>query len=83
MKAPRFTSHCPRGYDKSYMSTQLSRRQLAASLVAAAPALAQNPAPAPPPDLAAKARDILQRNGERLSQFDVPIATEPSFIFKP
>jgi hypothetical protein len=65
------------------MSTKLSRRQLAASLAAALPVMAQNVAPAPPSDLVAKARDALQKNGERLSQFEIPIAAEPSFIFKP
>jgi hypothetical protein len=65
------------------MHTKFSRRQLAVSLVAAAPALAQNPAPVPPSDPLAKAHEALQKNGEILSKFEIPISTEPSFIFKP
>ena len=65
------------------MRTKFSRRQLAVSLVAAVPALAQNPAPAPPADPLAKAREALQKNGETLSKFEIPLATQPSFIFKP
>jgi hypothetical protein len=65
------------------MRTKFSRRQLAVSLVAAAPALAQNPAPATLTDPLAKAREVLQKNGEILSKFEIPLSTQPSFIFKP
>jgi hypothetical protein len=56
----------------------------AAGSVAAAQALAQAPPsqPQPPRDFAKEARDNVQRNGEILANFGIPIATEPAFQFK-
>jgi hypothetical protein len=66
------------------MSTRLTRRQLAASLLAATPLLAQAPAPQPQsPDDATAARDKMKGNIEQIRKFDLPVATEPSFIFQP
>jgi hypothetical protein len=68
------------------MSTTLTRRQLAASLLAATPLLAQTPAPQTQPqalDDATAVRDKLKSNIEQIRKFDLPVATEPSFIFQP
>jgi hypothetical protein len=66
------------------MSTQLTRRQLAASLLAATPLLAQAPIPQPQTlDDATVVRDKLKSNTEQIRKFDLPAATEPSFIFQP
>jgi predicted nicotinamide N-methyase len=65
---------------------KLSRRELAvlaaAGLVAQAQA-EQGPQEAFPADLAKAAREAVQRNSEALSKFDVPMATEPAFLFRP
>ncbi|MDQ1471148.1 MAG: hypothetical protein QOJ99_2628 [Bryobacterales bacterium] len=65
---------------------KLSRRRLAglaaAGLVARTEA-AQAPQDTPNTDFAKAARDAIQRNSETLSKFDVPMATEPAFLFKP
>lgn len=65
-----------------YMGTKFTRRDLAAGLLGAAPLLAQAP-PAPAAGDAAIARDKLKSNAELIRKFDLPAATEPSFIFKP
>jgi hypothetical protein len=66
---------------------KLTRRELvvaAAGSVAAAQALAQAPAAQPQParDFAKEARDNVQRNGETLANFGIPMATEPAFQFR-
>ncbi len=65
------------------MGTKFTRRDLAAGLLGAAPLLAQTPAAAPVDGDAAIARDKLKSNAELIRKFDLPVATEPSFIFKP
>ena len=66
------------------MGEKFSRRELAAGLAAAVPALAQTPAASPAPqDPLGKAREALEKNGDRLGSIEVPITTEPSFVFKP
>jgi hypothetical protein len=66
---------------------KLSRRDLAAAVAAAVPALAQTTAaqrPASPEeDLSASAREQVKRNGETLAKTEVPILLEPSFTFRP
>jgi hypothetical protein len=64
------------------MSTKFTRRSLA-GLVVAAPLAAQAQAPAAPAGDAEIARDLLKNNLEQIRKFDLPVATEPSFIFKP
>ena len=58
---------------------KLTRRELviAAGSVTAMQALAQAPATQPQ-----SARDDVQRNGETLAKFGIPMATEPAFQFK-
>jgi hypothetical protein len=65
------------------MNMQLTRRQLATALTAAA-ALAQTPSgpPAAPEDELKAARDRLKANGAALARQEVPMATEPAFQFK-
>ena len=65
------------------MSTRLTRRQLAAGLLGAAPLLAQAPPPPVAADDASIARERIKTNSELIRKFDLPVATEPSFIFKP
>ena len=66
----------------------MTRRDLGISFAAAA-ALAQRPvdplqaAQAPAPDLDSAAREQVQRTGETLRKFKIPIATEPSVTFHP
>ena len=65
---------------------KMTRRTLAASAIASAAAVAQNPpaaAPDSPEELMAAARSQLQRNGEALAKVAVPISLEPAFQFKP
>ena len=65
------------------MSTKITRRHLA-GLLSAAPLLAQAPPTATPAaDDATIARDLIKNNIEQIRKFDLPVATEPSFIFKP
>jgi hypothetical protein len=61
--------------------SKVTRRQIGGVLLAPASLLAQ-PAPAPPDELAA-AKQQTQRTADQLRKFQVPIATEPSFAFKP
>jgi hypothetical protein len=77
------------------MKPRLTRRELAASLAAAtaAQALAQQPqtpgtpvpnlAPPPGTDLLAAERESRRRYHEELQKFEIPLATEPSFSFRP
>lgn len=63
---------------------KLTRRQLvvATGSLAAARALAQS---APQPtvaDFAQQARDNVQRNGDALAKFAIPMSVEPAFQFK-
>jgi hypothetical protein len=63
----------------------LTRRSLLA-LAGASTALAQTPTPAPDtakPDPVAKAREENRRGAETLAKFEVPMSTEPAFIFRP
>ena len=73
-------------------SMKISRRELA--VLGAVPLLAQSqpPVPASAPGLltdfpasqtARLARDANQRNSEALTKFDVSLATEPAFLFRP
>ena len=66
---------------------KLTRRQLvtaAAGSAIAAKALAQtgSGAPSGPRDFAKEARDGVERNGDALAKFAIPISTEPAFQFK-
>jgi hypothetical protein len=65
---------------------KLTRRELVVVVgsAAAAKAFAQTPAsPAPAArDFAKEAHDNVQRNGETLAKFGIPMAVEPSFQFK-
>ena len=65
------------------MGTKFTRRDLAAGLLGAAPLLAQAPEAASVAGDAAIARDKLKSNAELIRKFDLLVATEPSFIFKP
>lgn len=60
----------------------VSRREIAAALALAVPAMAQQP-PASAEDLDAAAREQFARSGDLLRKFKVPTATEPSFAFRP
>lgn len=63
---------------------KLSRRGILA-LAGAGAGLAQQP-PAPPPanpDPLAKAREENRRAAETLAKFDIPMSTEPAFVFRP
>ena len=68
---------------------KITRRQLAATALgpaagfSAARSLAQAPAGAKQPeDLNAAAREQLRKTAETLAKFDLPISTEPAFVFK-
>jgi hypothetical protein len=67
---------------KAQNTTLMSRRKLAAVLLSPAPLSGQAPA-APAADELQAARQRTQRTAETLRKFKVPIATEPSFAFKP
>ena len=56
-----------------YMGTKFTRRDLAAGLLGAAPLLAQAPLPV----------SVVADDAALIRKFDLPSATEPSFIFKP
>lgn len=58
---------------------KLTRRKLAAALLAPA-AAAQTPAPSADPVQAA--RDRIKANGEILAKIEIPMDTEPAFQFK-
>ena len=64
---------------------KMTRRQLAATAIASAAAMPQNPPAAPdsPEELLAAARSQVQRNGEALAKVAIPMSLEPAFQFKP
>ncbi|HYZ87597.1 MAG TPA: hypothetical protein VE621_24490 [Bryobacteraceae bacterium] len=78
------------------MKSRISRRAITTAL-AGSPLLAQavkNPqTPATPPgpataptagtDFLTAARQQVERNSESLSKFSIPMATEPTFVFRP
>jgi hypothetical protein len=72
--------------EKRYaVAMQITRRELGAALLAAAPAAAQQAttaAQATPEDLLKAARDRLKSNADAMAAIDVPMATEPAFQFK-
>ena len=62
----------------------MTRRQLGAAIAAAVPAaMAQTATDSTSKDDATVAREILKRNSDAIARFDLPAATEPSFVFKP
>jgi hypothetical protein len=65
---------------------KLTRRELvvAAGSAAVTAAFAQTPPSQPQGerDFAKEARDNVQRNGETLAKFGIPMAVEPAFQFK-
>jgi alpha-beta hydrolase superfamily lysophospholipase len=63
---------------------KMTRRNLAAALVSATAAAAQQPQPAFPAesDLLKAARDRMQANVAALAATPLPMATEPAFQFK-
>ena len=68
------------------MSRDITRREMAVALVASAPALAQ--VAADPEEKARKdpfeaAREQVRRSVKKLDDYDLPMATEPAFVFKP
>jgi hypothetical protein len=66
---------------------KLSRRTMftLAGAGAIASAAAQTPAPQnePKPDPLTKAREDNRQSAENLTKFEIPMSTEPSFIFRP
>jgi len=64
------------------MALKYTRRQIAVGLAVAAPALAQTPATQPAVDDTAAAKALIKKNLDLISNVKVPVATEPSFIFK-
>ena len=64
------------------MTRKLTRRQLVAA-VAAPAALAQAPkASEPPADELQAAKNRVRQDGEKLTQYQLPVSTEPAFHFK-
>lgn len=66
-------------------SNKISRREFATSAAlatAAIPALAQSPNRTPPLDEEKLAEAAAESRRRAIAQFDVPIETEPAFIFK-
>lgn len=64
---------------------KITRRRLAAAVIAPAALLAQTPqppVPANPEEELAAARDQNRRNAQALDEFRVPMAVEPAFQFK-
>ena len=59
----------------------LTRRQLAGTMLAPVPLFAQ--ATAAPADELTAAKQQTQRTADQLRKLKVPIATEPSIVFKP
>ncbi len=65
---------------------KLTRRQLSAAALTSLAALAQTPAPpgqrvTPEAELQA-AKDDVKATAETLSQIEVPMTTEPAFVFQ-
>lgn len=68
------------------MADELTRRQVAAALAAAAfpaPGATAAPEAASAADRLAKARREIRETVAKMEKFDLPFATEPAFIFKP
>ena len=68
------------------MIKDITRREMAVALVTTAPALAQ--VPASPEEKAQKdpleaARAKVRGSIKKLDDYDLPMATEPAFVFKP
>lgn len=65
---------------------KLSRRGLLALAGASAgqamAQVAQPPATPASPDLVAKARDENRQSAENLTKFEIPMSTEPAFVFR-
>lgn len=59
---------------------KLTRRKLAAALIAPAAASTQTPQPAA--DAVQAARDRIKANGDILAKIDIPMDLEPAFQFK-
>ena len=72
---------------KKPSSGGVTRRDLAVAIATAGAvtsAVAQQPAAAPSnEDLLTTAREQVRATGEKLRKFKVPVATEPSFTFRP
>lgn len=63
---------------------KMTRRQLAAALASsAALARAQEEPKATPDELLAQEKKDVREGSEKLEKFNVPMATEPAFVFKP
>jgi hypothetical protein len=65
---------------------KFTRRKLAVAALASAGLGArsmQAPAPTPPEDPNAAAKEQGNKNSETLAKFDLPMSTEPAFQFKP
>jgi hypothetical protein len=63
----------------------MTRRELAAvlgSVTSLATVRAQDAPANQPEDLNAAAKEQLHKNSETLSKFDLPMSTEPAFLFK-
>ena len=65
------------------MPERLTRRGLAAAMAGAALSADAPPAQQPETDTLATARQQVRKTAETLNAFDLPLATEPAFIFKP
>jgi len=61
---------------------KLTRRELAAGLAAVSVARAQQKKNSQPMDDLERALKGVRDTGERLSDFDIPLSTEPAFQFK-
>ena len=63
---------------------KISRRAFTASagLAAVAPALGQTARPTPPQDEARQTSAAAESRRRAIAQFEIPIETEPAFIFK-
>jgi hypothetical protein len=64
------------------MLPKLTRRQLAAAVAALPAARLPAQAPASGEDLLKQARAQVRRNAGQLSERQIPVATEPAFLFK-
>jgi hypothetical protein len=64
------------------MLPKLTRRQLAAAVAALPAARLPAQAPASGEDLLKQARDLVRRNAGQLGERQIPMATEPAFLFR-
>ena len=64
------------------MTPKLTRRQLAAAIAAVPAARLPAQAPATDDDLPKRARDQVRRNAAELAKHQLPMATEPAFVFR-